>query len=64
MNKIPFWCPYCKKTIEPLDYKFIQKYGVCGNCYINYIDGKHEDEPEENILKIIEDEDIKYVRKN
>jgi hypothetical protein len=70
MKKIPFWCPNCKKIIEPLDYKYIEKYGVCGDCYINYIEGLLEEHTEEDIAGLLrlarnkEDVmDVLYVRK-
>lgn len=54
MKRIPFWCPFCKKTIEKIDYKYIEKYGACGDCFINYIENKYEDSSEEEVREIIE----------
>jgi hypothetical protein len=53
MKKIPFWCPHCKRTIEKIDYKYIERYGACGDCFINYIENKYEDETEDNVSEII-----------
>ena len=53
MNKIPFWCPHCKKVIEKIDYKYLEKYDCCGDCFINYIDGQHDDKSKEQISEII-----------
>jgi hypothetical protein len=70
MRKLPFWCPNCSKIIEPLDYQYIERYGVCGDCFINYIDGLLEDHSEEDIADLLrgarnqEDViDVLYVRK-
>lgn len=53
MKKIPFWCPFCKRTIEKIDYKYIERYGACGDCFINYIENKHEEDSEEQIKEIL-----------
>ena len=54
MKKIPFWCPKCKKIIEPIDYDKIYKFGTCSECFINFIEDRHEDKTEQEISEIID----------
>lgn len=62
MKKIPFWCAHCKKVIEKIDYKFIEKYGVCGDCFINYIENRLEDKSEKEIFNYLQKKESKNTQ--
>ncbi len=40
--KMPLFCPYekCRRPTSTVDDGYILKHGVCGNCYVMYIEGR------------------------
>lgn len=39
--KVPYKCPACIQLIDNWDTKYWYLYGVCSNCFINYLDGRN-----------------------
>lgn len=39
-HKLEFFCPHCKRITGTIDDKYLQKYGVCAECHVNYIEGR------------------------
>jgi hypothetical protein len=37
-NKIPFFCPHCKKITGTIDDKTLLEFGFCKECYVLYVE--------------------------
>ncbi len=42
--KMPLFCPYeeCRRPTNTIDDGYILEYGVCGNCYVMYIEDRKQ----------------------
>lgn len=40
--KTPLFCPYekCRRPTSTVDDSYVLNYGVCAECYIEYIEGR------------------------
>jgi len=40
--KIPAFCLACGKIMAPVDTKHYEEWGSCGDCYIEFIEGREK----------------------
>jgi hypothetical protein len=39
-HKKPFFCPHCKKICGSIDSDYTDKYGICWQCYAEFVEDR------------------------